>query len=229
MGKTLDNFKSQMTSFARPNLFEVMIMPPVGDKNNIQRMNIACHTCNVPGKTILTTDKDMPQAGYKSIAYQKTYEDVTMQFYLHADMKELKVFQDWTDLMIKPATNHVGYYDRYKSDVRIINLDRQQKKTLTTTLYEAYPKTITALDLSYGSNDEIMSISVTFTYRYYTQVFGERQEIIESGYDNNSEEVDVQNVVANDPSAILDKTHTLKVGQGIRSGGTGLLDFRGAE
>ena len=175
MGTSIDQFKAQMTSFARPNLFEVLIIPP-GSFN--QRINIACHTCNVPGKTVLTTDKDMPQAGYKSIAYQKTYEDVTMQFYLHSDMNELKVFQDWTDLMINPATNQIGYYQNYTSDIRIINLDRQQKKTMTTTLYEAYPKTISALDMSYGSNDEIMSISVTFTYRYYTQVFGERQEIV---------------------------------------------------
>jgi hypothetical protein len=201
MKNTLDNFKTQMTSFARPNLFEVLIIPPIGDKNNIQRMNIACHTCNVPSKTILTTDKDMPQAGYKSIAYQKTYEDVTMQFYLHADMKELKVFQDWTDLMINPATNQVGYYDRYKSDVRIINLDRQQKKTLTTTLYEAYPKTISALDLSYGSDNEIMSISVTFTYRYYTQVFGGKQEIKGRGL-NQLTSVQKQNLTA----GIIDKT-----------------------
>ena len=227
MGKSLNDFKSQMTSFARPNLFEVLITPPVGDQNYIQRMLIACHTCNVPGTTILTTEKDMPQAGYKSIAYQKTYEDVTMQFYLHADMHELKVFQDWMKLMINPATNQVGYYNKYKSNVHIINLDRQQKKTLTTTLYEAYPKTISALDLSYGSNDEIMSISVTFTYRYYTQVFGGKQEIV--GYDNNSEEVDVDNVVADNINSVLDKTQTLKVGQGIRSGGTGLLDFRGAQ
>jgi len=227
MGRTLDDFKSQMTSFARPNLFEVMITPPIGDTDKVQRMLIACHTCNVTSTTILTTDKDMPQAGYKSIAYQKTYEDVTMQFYLHGDMKELKIFQDWTKLMIDPATNQVGLYDKYKSDVHIINLDGAQEKTLTTTLIDAYPKTIAGFDLSYGTTDEVMSISVTFTYRYYTQVFGGKQEIV--GYDNNSEEVDVDNVVADNVNSILDKTKTLQVGQGIRSGGTSLLDFRGAE
>ena len=116
-------------------------------------------------------------------------------------MKEIKVFQDWTDLMINPSTNQVGYYDKYKSDVHIINLDRQQKKTLTTTLYEAYPKTISALDMSYGSNDEIMSISVTFTYRYYTQVFGGKQEIKGRGL-NQLTSVQKQNLTA----GIIDKT-----------------------
>ena len=161
MKNTLDNFKTQMTSFARPNLFEVLIIPPVGNQNNIQRMNIACHTCNVPGKTILTTDKDMPQAGYKSIAYQKTYEDVTMQFYLHADMKELKVFQDWMQIMIDPTDNHVGYYDDYVSTVEIKNLDRQQKKVLTTTLIDAYPKTLETISLDAGANDDVMKVNVT--------------------------------------------------------------------
>ena len=208
MKNTLDNFKSQMTSFARSNLFEVLIIPPIGNTNNIQRMNIACHTCNVPGATILTTDKDMPQAGYKSIAYQKTYEDVTMQFYLHADMKELKVFQDWINLMIDPATNKVGYYQNYTSDVHIINLDRQQKKTLTTILYEAYPKTISALDMSYGSDNEIMSISVTFTYRYYTQVFGEKQEIIGKADTTETSVEDIPNPLSN-INTLKDKTGNL--------------------
>ena len=79
--QSLDDFAKNMKSFARPNLFEVEITP-IGEGNNvlIRRLMFNCHTCSLPGTTILTTEKDMPQAGYNSIAYQKTYEDVEMNF-----------------------------------------------------------------------------------------------------------------------------------------------------
>ena len=120
MGSSIHDFASTMKSFARPNLFEVSILP-VGEGNQtlIRRLRFACHTCSIPGMTILTTDKEMPQAGYNSIAYQKTYEDVNMIFYLNEDMKELKIFQNWMKYMISPSDNHVGLHEKYTSNFGI--------------------------------------------------------------------------------------------------------------
>jgi hypothetical protein len=178
-GVTIDKFKSQMTSFARPSLFEVVIFakPDSTLKSLQQKLSFSCHTCTIPGMSIATTEKDTPQAGYNSIAYQKIYEDVTMSFYVSEDMQEIKIFQDWMKMMINPANNHVGFYDSYKSTIEIKNLDRQQKKVLTTTLFEAYPKTLNSIDLSYGAVDEVMNVSVVFTYRYYEQKFGETETV----------------------------------------------------
>jgi len=174
----IDQFKARMSSFARPNLFEVTIFAkPDGLNSDLQqRLKFSCHTASIPGLSIATTDKDTPQAGYNSIAYQKIYEDVTLVFYVHGDMKEIEIFQDWMKLMIHPDRNHVGFYDDYKSTIEIRNIDRHNKKVLTTTLFEAYPKTMSSIELNYGSENEVMNVSVTFTYRYYEQQFGGRQE-----------------------------------------------------
>ena len=172
----ITQFKSRMTSFARPNLFEVVINDP--PKKSVlgqtrQRLSFSCYQATIPGMNIATTEKT---AGYRSIAYQKLYEDVTLGFYVHGDMKELKVFQDWMQLMINPINNHVGFYEDYISTVEIKNLDRQQKKVLTTTLIDAYPKTLDAIALDAGANDDIMKVNVVFTYRTYKQQFGGKQE-----------------------------------------------------
>ena len=218
---TIDQFKAQMTSFARPNLFEVTIFSPPA-KNVIGkiggRLKFSCYQATIPGMSILTTEKD---EGYRSVAYQKTYEDVTLGFYVHGDMKEIKVFQDWMQLMINPENNHIGYYDDYKSTIEIRNLDRQQKKVLTTTLIDAYPKSIDALTLDADSNDEIMKVNVGFTYRNYKQEFGGKQETtgedLGSFTERSAEDIDASPV-----------NEILKVGQGVKSGGTGLMDFTGA-
>ena len=218
-GQFLDDFKSRMTSFARPNLFEVVISNPRGKKviEEIgRRLTFACFSAQIPGMTTLTTEKD---EGYRSIAYQKAYEDVSLGFYVHGDMKEIKVFQNWMKLMIDPKTNHVGFYDDYIATVAIKNLNQEQDVALTTTLYDAYPKSLSPLGLDYGTNDDIMKIDVTFTYRYYTQTFGELQEPVGRGNftETSAEDVDVT------PTNPL-----LKVGEAVKSGGSGLLDFRGA-
>ena len=211
-GNTIDNFKSKMTSFARPNLFEVTIYakPDNVEKSLQERLRFSCFNAVIPGMTTMTTEKD---EGYRSIAYQKAYEDVTLGFYVHGDMKELKVFQDWMKLMVRPEDNHVGFYDDYKSTIEIRNLDRQQKRVLTTTLYDAYPKALSPVSLDSSANDDIMKIDTTITYRYYTQQFGDKQEpvgqSIESAehYENNMEEVDVDAVQINQA---LDKTTKIK-------------------
>jgi hypothetical protein len=202
----ISEFKSRMSSFARPNLFEVSIFakPDSLNKNLHERLRFSCYQATIPGMNIATTDKDQ---GYRSMAYQKIYEDVTLGFYVHGDMKELKVFQDWMQLMIDPSDNHVGYYDDYVSTVEIKNLDRQQKKVLTTTLIDAYPKTLETISLDAGANDDVMKVNVVFTYRHYTQKFGGRQETvgISKGL-NDITSVQRKNLT----DGIIDKTLTTK-------------------
>ena len=214
-GNDITDFKSRMNSFARPNLFEVTVFPKPDNinKNVHERLKFSCHQATIPGMSMATTDKD---PGYRSFAYQKLYEDVTLGFYVHGDMKEIKVFQDWMKLMINPKNNHVGFYTNYVSTVEIKNLDRQQKQVLTTTLHDAYPKQLETIALDANANDDVMKVNVVFTYRYYTQKFGGNQETVggltdreESlrYYENNMEEVDVDAVQVNQ---VLDKTTKIK-------------------
>ena len=165
-----------MTSFARPNLFEVVIYQNKTMTGHDRRFNFNCFSASIPGMTTATTEKD---EHYRSIAYQKIYEDINLGFYVHGDMKEIEFFQDWMKLMITPHDNHVGFYDDYKSEIEIKTLARAGNNvTMTTRLHDAYPKTLGAVSLDYGTNDDIMKIEVGITYRYYTQTFGEFQETI---------------------------------------------------
>ena len=197
MSTKLDEFKSQMTSFARPNLFEVFIYPRGQEAD--KRINLNCYTVSVPGLTIATTDNG---PGYRGIAYQKLYEDVTLGFYVNEDMKEVEYIHEWMKLMVQPHNNHVGYYDDYKGTILIRTLSRSGNKkmvkaspstintiedvpidkhyvgnniTMTTQLFEAFPKSIEPITLDYGTNDDIMKFNAVFSYRYYQQDYGNIQ------------------------------------------------------
>ena len=197
---SISAFQSQIGNLARPNLFKVHIYtngvksPSMDFKKGLA---FKCHTATIPGLDIATTDKDF---SYRSYGYQKMYADVSLSFYCGEELRELEFLQNWMKLIIQPSDNRVGYYNDYIGNIDIIKLDRQQKPVMTTHLIDAYPKNIATLELGYGTKDEVMSVSATFTYRYYTQIFGEKQEPVGVSsvdhYDNNQEEIDVDNISA---------------------------------
>jgi len=175
---SINDFKVQsQKDFARPNLFQVVVTHPdysLGDSN---RVRFNCHSASIPGIQLATTDKDI---AYRSIVYQKIYEDITLSFYCREDMKELEYFQKWIQNIISATSTRVEYVDKYKSDnITITQLGKNGKNTTTTKLYDAYPKKIDAISLDYNSTSSLISVSVTITYRYYTQDFHEDKKIDE--------------------------------------------------
>lgn len=178
-GYSISDFLSRTAaSFARPNLFEVVFFgfPFEVGKTEDQKFSLNCHTVSIPGKSIATSERDK---GFRSYPYQRLFNDITMQFYASTDMSELKLLQQWMDLIISgPEDNsHVGYYDDIVTDIEIRQLDRQQKVTTITQLIESYPKEISNIELSYGTTGSIINVSATFTYRHYEQYFPEGQGI----------------------------------------------------
>ena len=202
----ISKFKS-IADFARPNLFKVSISQTFMGVEN-EEFFINCFQANVPGLNIATTNKDQ---AYRSIAYQKIYEDITLGFYCSADMKELKYLQNWMNKIIRPQDNHVEYYTKYIGTINIINLGLnpsklfkdQNEKIMTTEILEAYPKTISSFAMDYGTTGSIISVTATFTYRTYTQTYGDG-EIISTNRGNFTE------TSAEDISDPLSDINTLK-------------------
>ena len=220
MGTFLSDFKSRMTSFARPNLFEVKINPQnlVSIPTTLnRRLSFSCYSASIPGLSTATTEKD---EHYRSIAYQKIYEDINLGFYVNGDMKELEVFQDWMKLMIRPQDNHVGFYDDYTSTIEIRSLNNKQDVVLTTTLYDAYPKSLAAVALDYGTNDDVMKIEVGITYRNYIQKFGGNQETVGRpvGKESDPEEIKEDKVIGTGTKTTKKKLSIFdQIGNGSRN------------
>ena len=216
MASIIDFKNNIKNGFARPNLFYVTIDPPIIEmkKNDIiPKLRFNCHTIQVPGLTIATTDKDM---GYRSIAYQKLYEDITLSFYCSENMQELEFFQNWLRYIAPEQSNRMNFYDKYVGKVTIQQLARDNSSTLTTIMHEAYPKKIDSSSLDYNSNSSLMSIGITLTYRYYTQNFEEAKKIDEIVSEETSgamyaHTVDTEGNKVNIMNSITDKQQNWKM------------------
>ena len=84
-----------------------------------------------------------------------------------AGIREKMWFESWQMLIVNHRTWEVNYYDDYRGEVKIYQLDNQNNDTYSITVTEAYPKTISPQDLSWSSNDSYQTVSVEFTYRYW--------------------------------------------------------------
>jgi len=156
-------FQAQMKGFMRPNKFTVQIGATKAGSR--ERIAISCFQCQIPGNVIATTDKDV---GFRSVAYQTIYSDIILGFYTDDKMRELKFWQDWIESIHDRKTNRWAYYDDYKSEITITPINRSGDNVATWTLHDAYPKQIDPIQLDYGTNDAVMTINATITYRHFT-------------------------------------------------------------
>jgi len=184
MAKGISDLKAiTKANFAKPSLFKVVMNRGGKTEKDGQDLFINCFQATIPGSSIASTDKDK---AFRSYAYHKLYEDVTFGFYCTEEFKELEFLNSWLN-SVAPGplgNNHLEYYEKYAgySNIKIINLSNdapslksENKKTITTTLHEAYPKAVSSIQLDYGTTNAIIQITATFTYRYFTQSFGDKE------------------------------------------------------
>ena len=160
---TIRDLKAQMKNFMRPNKFTVEISKTKA--GSAFHFDMACFQAQIPGSTIATTDKDM---AFRSVAYQAVYSDIILGFYANHKLRELKFWQDWIESIHNRKTNRWAYYDDYKCEIIITPINRRGEDVASWTLHDAYPKQIDPIQLDYGTNDAVMTINATITYRHFT-------------------------------------------------------------
>ena len=174
-------------SFATPNRFECLILPPAGGgwlsfdklgqyKQNAQRISLRCESVSMPGRTLSTTEDTNVYGPVREIVTGVTYAgDVEMLFQASSGLEERAFFEEWQKSAFNESTWDVGYHEHYHSQIEIYLLDRQNKRTYGIKLHEAYPKTIGAVALNQAPSSEIVKIPVTFSFRWWETLDINRQ------------------------------------------------------
>ena len=184
MAESIDSIKANINKgYARPNLFTVDLGNVKAAKALEYRLN--CFQAQLPGNTIATTDKD---DGFRSVAYKKVFADVILGFYCSSDLKELKFFQQWIDIIVDKNTNQFNVPEKYIAPMTITQCNRQWAKVAEWKISDAYPKQVDAIQLDYGTNNTVMTCNVTMTYRHYdvTYLNGEIPDMVDKQSDHQN-------------------------------------------
>ena len=169
--------------YAQPNRFDVVITPPakVGGggnenvfsgmdrKSDIRDISMRCESVQLPGRNLSTSADSNIYGPTRDIVEGVTYaEDLTMVFQASSGLDERVFFENWQRQAFDEKTWNIGYYNDYIGNIDIFLLDKQNQRRYGLRIHEAFPKTITATDLNSGTNNEIVKISVGFSFRYWT-------------------------------------------------------------
>jgi len=174
----------------RTNKFYVMFQHPTILKNSsVDSRLITNHieATQLPGMFLASND-GAPRFGYgstESNPYSAVFDDITLVFlidgstmlhqYLYNWVKGVVNFESQGQKNMSNARNsifdayEVAYKDDYVTDLQI-NVSNESKDVGTImqcTLYRAFPKAIQSLDLNWGAQNELMRVSVTFSYIDY--------------------------------------------------------------
>ena len=103
-------------------------------------------------------------------------ESVSFNFYLSAEHRERQYFLNWVDYIYKPDTYNLEYYDNYKRDIQLYQLNKNDEKIAGLKLIDCYPKTIGAIEYA-QDNSEIGQINVEFAFKEHYMTDGNGTEL----------------------------------------------------
>lgn len=172
--RSLSDFISEVKTrgLSRSNRFTVSLSLPrtlqarsAYGGNNLSWILLFCDQTTLPGVNLSTT-QSRTFGEYRELPYEKTYDPITLNFFVDKDMIVKKLFDDWVGSIQDPVLKTFSYYKDYTVEIDIDVQDLENNTRYKVKLEEAYPKTINAITLDYGSRD-VMKLGVQFQYRSY--------------------------------------------------------------
>lgn len=193
--RTITGFKERLAGGgARPNLFEVDIPAfpnsianfwQGGDGQEIETFKFLCKTASLPASTIASID--VPFRGrILKVAGDRSFDVWNVTIINDEDFKLRTAFERWMNAMNKldnatGATNPSSYMaDAYvhqlgrgAGTLKSTNNSSKTNGTAITPLrtykfYSIFPTNVSAIDLSYDSENTIEEYSVEFQVLYWT-------------------------------------------------------------
>ena len=92
-------------------------------------------------------------------------EDITLSFKSSSDLTERVFFESWQEQAFNDQTWDVGYYNDYVGVVDIYLLDREDKRRYGIRLWEAFPKTINAIELGNDQTNAIIKTDISMAFQ----------------------------------------------------------------
>lgn len=170
--------------FIRPNKYLVEFSPPpalrqyitrnvaspgTNDNYDMTKVGLLCHSVSIPQKTLQTYEHKQLGVAYK-VPHSIIFDPVIFTFYADGDMEVRRFFDAWIQCIINDENATMNFYDEYVSQIRISLMDVEGRIRHIVEFYEAFPMSLSNLDLSYASNNSLLSLSVTMSYKRWVEV-----------------------------------------------------------
>ena len=193
LNEVLGEFRSD-DGMALPSRYEAVLHPPTGtrgtgqgDTTNIfskimgenqgdgtvRKTSLRVSQIGFPGKAIDTTQDTNIYGPVRNIATGYTFGNLSSVIQCSNDMREKNFIDTWQRLAYNPQTWSMGYYNDYVGSMDIYLLDTNDRRRYGVQLVECFPTDVGQQALDYTPAGDIMTLSVTWSYRYWKNLTDE--------------------------------------------------------
>ena len=146
-----------------------------------RKTGLLCSEASLPTTSFATAEVKGDFMGIpQEFAHTRLYADVDFSFYVDDNYNAIRFFEGWIDFissgseisdnanpLISNYYRRMRYPDTYKcQSMTITKFEKNFDKTIKYTFVNAFPKTISAIPVTYGAAD-ILRVNVSFNYDRY--------------------------------------------------------------
>jgi hypothetical protein len=156
----LENLKASFSDFLRPNYYEVTFS---GNLFGEQEFGFLTSAATFPFQTYNTQSvfyNNLPRHFVSGI----DYDPVSFTFLVDDGLKVLRFFDSWRKLIMNDGSRTFNYKEEYSGNIEVQLLNRKQFWRAKCEILDAYPVNMESISLAADSNDQIMTLQVSFRY-----------------------------------------------------------------
>lgn len=144
--------------------------------NFINELVYLCEAAEFPGRSMELMENRYYGPAFNLPRNTKYAGTIDLSFLCRSEAKERQFFDDWLNI-INPVNNfHFEYRNNYMSQIDVFQFAdyaasagaKNPKPVYQWTLHEAWPIQISEQQVTWA-DDNILRLSVTFTYKYWTR------------------------------------------------------------
>lgn len=164
----IEDFKSKLRGGgARPNLFKATVNFPGYAGGDVELTSFLCKTAQLPASVI--ANLDVPFRGRQlKIAGDRTFEPWTVTIINDTDFSIRNAMERWMNgINAHSANTGLTNPVDYQADLVVEQLDKDSSILKTYNFRGCFPTNVSAIDVSYETNDAIEEFTVEFQVQYW--------------------------------------------------------------
>lgn len=131
--------------------------------NDPRDLSLLCESTTLPGRTITTTEY-MTSPKSRKQPYGFINDDVSFTFLLTGDYYIKNIFTEWQNQIMNQQNYELSFKDDYVSTVIIQQLNDKNIPIYTCQLNNAFPVSVSSIDLSNTNESTAARVTVSFAY-----------------------------------------------------------------
>lgn len=164
----VDDFKSKLRGGgARPNLFKATVNFPGYAGGDVELTSFLCKTAQLPASTMAVIE--VPFRGRQlKMAGDRTFEPWTVTILNDTDFSIRNAMERWMNgINAHQANTGLTNPVDYQADLIVEQLDRNGSVLKKYNFRGCFPVNVSAIDVSYETNDAIEEFTVEFQVQYW--------------------------------------------------------------